>query len=405
MASVPKSTKPGQRQRPNSSTTAGTSSSRADDSIPFRLQKQNDENPDLAPNVPSGDPCHEAVAACIRLAFALLRVNDACCLIEMGQEAVKDLDPRYSLSHRPLSKIPEWAMVFWCRLSLNFVNVKLTNTKACGGWFEPSSKCAAKGRDGWQPGDAGTMFLNKFAVESMVMAKVGTTPAHREAYDRFLFVLGLAIARGVVTCFLRTLVGPEVPIEGPHGLDPGCLWEYRALGGLVKNYEEAGHALGQRQAGTVWLESLSGISRQVKVPSFGGNIPHVFTLPLETVGKKVDASALTNRTMEQVRDQASPRAGPPTGHIKLARDARPVQGKKASPAQGNPAHHHHTSNVSGGSNASTGNSTNRQERHNTAAPLAAGKSLRQLVTARYRPSSNTGPPDVKKKPAPDSMGT
>jgi hypothetical protein len=106
----------------------------------------------------------------------------------------------------------------------------------------------------------------------MVMAKMGNTPAHKEAYDRFLFLFGVAIARGLVNCFLRTLVRPDLPIEGPQGLDPGRVWEHRVLGGYIQNFEGPGNALGDRQAGAVWLET-GRQSRQIKPPSFDGTIP------------------------------------------------------------------------------------------------------------------------------------
>ncbi|KAK3310537.1 uncharacterized protein B0T15DRAFT_41460 [Chaetomium strumarium] len=411
MASTPKSAKPAQGsagQRSKSSTTAGSSNSEADDTISFRLLNEGDDplaNPHLVENVPSRDPRYRAVAACIKLAFALLRVDDAQCLTEMGKEAVKDLDSRFALFHQSASKMSDWTMAWWCRLNMEFVKVQLNNSKPCLGWFEPSSKWAARGRDRWQPSDAGVMFLNKFAIESMVMAKAGNTAAHREAYDRFLLLFGIAIARGMVTCFLRTLVRPEVPIEGPKGLDPGCIWEYRVLGGFIKNLEAPCHALRDRQAGMLWLET-SGRARQVKAPSFGGIIPNVFQLPLDFVGEAVAAGDLSYQQhleMEHVREKANPRARSPKVVLKLG------EHKKAAPAQSHSAGHHHSSNVSGGgsTSSSTGNSTKPQAGPNTAAaPAATGRTLRQLATARYKSPSdnNTGQPNGRPKLAGNPAG-
>lgn len=51
----------------------------------------------------------------------------------------------------------------------------------------------------------------------------------------------------------KEIVGISYPVPGVHHGESGCVWEVKALGGVCVAWGEAGHALGERQAGSVWI--------------------------------------------------------------------------------------------------------------------------------------------------------
>lgn len=102
----------------------------------------------------------------------------------------------------------------------------------------------------------------------MAMAKMGTSEAHRKAHDRFVLNMGLAIARGLVRCFLGTLSASKVTSLS-DGREPTRVWECDVLGGIVTNLEEEKHVLGIRQAGALWLVDSAGNAQQIDVHGMG----------------------------------------------------------------------------------------------------------------------------------------
>jgi hypothetical protein len=114
----------------------------------------------------------------------------------------------------------------------------------------------------------------------MVKAEQGTSDDHKQAYNRFAFIIGLAIARGLVFCFFGTLApfktNPPRPREGGCDLDKA--WEKRTFGGDVWNRADQTSDLGLEQAGTLWLV-VGFNARQIVLPGSLATHPPLSKFP------------------------------------------------------------------------------------------------------------------------------
>lgn len=255
-----------------------------------------EERPGLRPS----HPYFKAVNACTKVALSLTRSPEGLkSLIKIGTRSLAKIKPEHRRVCDTADRLPGWASTFNGQLSQKFVSIALSDEIESNAQF---IECdwTRMGKE-WDPANAGVIWLNRFvrchlfrvpiplpqralstdqtlckAVESMVRAMEGTDKVHKEAYNSFLFDMGLAIARALSVCFFYSVVSSKMAAcFGPDEED-GVeeIWETSTLNGSTGSFEQAGHVLGPRQAGELWhVQERTGTARRIRLPDLASQIP------------------------------------------------------------------------------------------------------------------------------------
>ncbi|EEY21947.1 conserved hypothetical protein [Verticillium alfalfae VaMs.102] len=320
----------------------------------LRLFNESDRT-DVTPPPQSGvtpeTPTFRAVAAAINLGLSMLETPlGTARLIDIGRAVLR--------GHRQFDNIYEdrpenmgwWVGLFLARLRSSFPTVVMTNH--IGG--EGQVQRANWARDGsrmrqWDPSLAGVLRLNKIIIENMVHAGNNATQTRSqpemEAFETFMFLMGVTVAHEMLHLFIGFLVGyitPSTPptitflpelynsvlADGSEVGESGRAWEGLVFGGTVDAFESRSSPLGTRQSGILYVidgnqrarllhhgcvrRSLdfSKLFLSCALVHVHADLLKDFDFPLQVTGPTMRLTQLDaqRRTMKQVRSSVLPPA-------------------------------------------------------------------------------------------------
>ncbi|KAK7698248.1 hypothetical protein SLS64_012714 [Diaporthe eres] len=135
----------------------------------------------------------------------------------------------------------------------------------------------------WDPSFAGIFRLNKFIMEGLIqagqLATQNKTPASQEAFESFMFLMGITVAHELCHLYVGFFVGDVRPTT-PEDIsflpeiynksydddkvgESGRFWEGTVLGEIVETYHDPSHPLKDRQPGKMYIIDKLEMTRPV----------------------------------------------------------------------------------------------------------------------------------------------